>query len=301
MRMSSSWSSGSTYVPPRSKSYIYDWRTDSSVSYHSCDFCFPQERGPALHGDGGKSRRQPAAQHAVDYERRPWAPRRKYANVENEKRRKALREERGHTSRVDRGHTSRNTWAYERSRTGLQQRSPTKTTGLQQRSPTKTTGLQQWSLTKTNAREQARQQRDQGLTKRNVEQQDRGFAKHSVEQRDPGLTQRGGGEREQGPRHLHGVQWESQGARENRAPAEPSAWALNTHDLLWEIQDLRRENEDLRLRLHWLETLLVIWETIVDRRDKADVQQVPIMPKTLERSPEVGTQTPASRSRRWRR
>ena len=115
MKMSSSWSSGSTYVPPRSKSYVYDRRTDSSVSYHSSDFCFPQERSPAIHGDGGKSRRQPAAQHIVDYEGRPWAPRRKYADVQNEERRKALREDRGHTSREDRGHTSRNTWAYERS------------------------------------------------------------------------------------------------------------------------------------------------------------------------------------------
>ena len=283
VKMSSSWSPDSTYVPPRSKSYVYDRRRDSSVSYHSSDFCFPQERSPAIHGDGGKSRRQPAAQHVVDYEARPWAPPRKYANVENAERRKALREDRGHTSREDRGHTSRNTWAYERSQTGLQQRSPTKTTGLQQRSPTK-----------TNAREQATQQRDQGVTKCNVEQRDRGFAMRSVEQRDPGLTQRGGGQREQGLRHLHGVQWENQGARENRAPAELSAWALDTHDL-------RKENEDLRLRLHWLETRLVILETIVDRRDQGDVQRTPIMPKTLERSPEVGTQTPASRSRRWRR
>ena len=125
-------------MPPRSKSYVYDQRTDSGVSYHSSDFCFPQERSPAIHGDGGKSRRQPAAQHVVDYEGRPSAPRCKYANVENEERRKALREDRGHTSREDRGHTSRNTWAYERRRTGLQQRSPTETTGLQQRSPTKT-------------------------------------------------------------------------------------------------------------------------------------------------------------------
>ena len=94
-----------------------------------------------VHGDGGKSRRQPAAQHVVDYEGRFRAPRFKYANVENEERRKALREDPAHTRREDRGHTSRNTWAYERSRTGLQQRSPTKTTGLQERSPTKTTGL----------------------------------------------------------------------------------------------------------------------------------------------------------------
>ena len=130
-----------------------------------------------------------------------------------------------------------------------------------------------------------------------MEQRDRGFAKRSVEQRNPGLTQRGGDQREQGLRHLHGVQWENQGARENRAPAELSAWALNTHDLLWETQDLRRENEDLRLRLHRLETRFVILETIVDGRDKADVQQTPIMRKTLERSPEVGTQTLASRSR----
>ena len=277
--MSSSWSPDCTYVPPRSKSYVYDRRTDSSVSYHSSDFCFPQERSPAIHGDGGKSRRQPAEQHVVDYEGRPGAPCCKYANVETEERRKALREDRGHTSREDRGHSSRNTSAYERSRTGLQQRSPTK----------------------TNAREQATQQQDQGLTKRNLEQRDRGFAKRSVVQRDPGLTQRGGGQREQGLRHLHGVQWENEGARENRAPAELLAWALDTHDLRWETQDLRKENEDLRLRLHWLETRLVILETIVDRRDQGDVQQTPIMPKTLERSPEVGTQTPASRSRRWRR
>ena len=66
-----------------------------------------------------------------------------------------LHEDRGHTSCEDRDQTSRNTWAYERSRTGIQRRSPTKTTGLQQRSPTKTTGLQQRSPTKTNAREQA--------------------------------------------------------------------------------------------------------------------------------------------------
>ena len=254
-----------------------------------------------IHGDCGKLRRRPPAQHAVEYEGGPSAPRRKYANEENEERCKAIRGDRGHTSREDRGHTSRNTWASERSRTGLQQRIPTKTTGPQQRSPTKTTGLQQRSQTKANAREQATQQRDQGLTKRNVEQRDQGFAKCSVEQRDPGLTQRGGGQREQGLRHLHGVQWENQGARENRAPAKLSAWASNTYDLLWETQDLRRENEDLRLRLHQLETRLVILETIVDGRDKADVQRTPIMPKTLEQSPEVGTQTPASRSRRWRR
>ena len=228
--MSSSWSPDSTYVPRRSKSYVYNRRTDSSVSYHSSDFCFPQERSPAIHGDGGKSRRQPAAQHVVDYEGRFWAPRRKYANVETERRRKGLRE--------DRGHTSRNTWAYKRSRTGLQQRSPTKTTGLQQRSPTK-----------TNAREQATQQRDQG------------FAKRSVEQRDPGLTQRGGGQREQGLRHLHGVQWENQGAGEDRAPAELSARALDTHDLRWEIQDLRKENKDLRLRLHRLE-MKPVWTPV---------------------------------------
>ena len=123
-------SSDSTYVPRRSKSYVYDGLTDSGGSYQSFDFCFPQERSPAVHGDAGKSRRQPAAQQVVDYEERPWAPRRKYANVENEERRKALRE--------DRGHTSRNTWAYERSQSGLQQRSPTK----------------------TNAREQGTQQRD---------------------------------------------------------------------------------------------------------------------------------------------
>ena len=287
--MSSSRGSGSTYVPPRSKSHVYDRRTDSSVGYHLSDFCFPQERSPAIHGDGGKSRRQPAAQHVVDYEGRPWAPRRKYANVENEELRKALREDRGHTSREDRGHTSRNTWAYERSRNGLQKRSPTKTTGLQQRSPTKTTGLHQRSPTKINAREQATQQQDQGLTKRNVEL------------RDPGLTQHGGGQREQGLRHLHGVQWENQGARENRAPAELSARVLDTHDLRWETQDLRKENEDLRLRLHRLETRLVILETIVDGIDKGDVQRTPIVPKTLESNPEVGTQTPASRSRRWRR
>ena len=97
------------------------------------------------------------------------------------------------------------------------------------------------------------------------------------------------------------MQWENQGAREKRAPAELSAWALNTHDLLWETQDLRRENEDLHLRLHRFETRLVILETIVDGRDKADVQRTRIMAKTLERTTEVGTQTPASRSRRWRR
>ena len=89
--------------------------------------------------------------------------------------------------------------------------------------------------------------------------------------------------------------------RENRAPAELSPWALDTHDLQWETQDLQKENEDLRLRLHRLETRLVILETIVDRRDQGDIQRTPIMPKTLERSPEVGTQTQASRSRRWRR
>ena len=55
------------------------------------------------------------------------------------------------------------------------------------------------------------------------------------------------------------------------------------------------------MRLHRLETRLVILETIVDRIDKGDFQRTPIMPKTLESNPEVGTQTPASRSRRWRR
>ena len=289
---SSSWTPDSTYVPPRSKFYVYDGLTDSGGSYHSSDFCFPQERSPAIHGDGGKYRCQPAAQHVVDYEGRPWAPRRKYANVENEECRKALREDRGHTSREDRGHTSCNTWAYERSRCGLQRRSPTK----------------------TNAREEATQQRDQGLTrttwssktedsrsaawnsetldlhsvaeiredgqKRNV-----GFVEHNTPQRP---------QREQGVKQC-GVQ------RENRAPAELSAWALNTHDLLWETQDLRRENKNLRLRLQRLETRLVILETIVDRKEKGDVQRTSIMPKTLESIPEVGTQTPASRSRRWRR
>ena len=117
--MSSSWSPDSTYVPPRSKFYVFNRRTASSVSYHSSDFCFPQERSPAIHGDGGKSRRQPAAQHFADYEGRPWAPRRKYVNVETGERRKALGEDRGYTSRENRGHTSRNTWAYERSRTGI--------------------------------------------------------------------------------------------------------------------------------------------------------------------------------------
>ena len=160
-----------------------------------------------------------------------------------------------------------------------------------------------------------------------MEQRDRGFAKRSVEQRDPGLTQRGRDHRDQGQKRnvgfmehntpqrpqreqglkQCGVQWENQGARKNRAPAELSAWALHTSDLWWETQDLRRENEDLRkknedlrLRLHRLETRLVILETIVDGRDKGDVERTPIMLKTLERSPEVGTQTPASRSRRWR-
>ena len=185
--------------------------------------------------------------------------------MENEERRKALREDRGHTSREDRGHTSRNTWAYKRSRSGLQRRSPTK----------------------TNAREQATQKRDQGLTKRNVEQRDRGFTKCSVEQREPGLTQRGGDQRDQGQKRNVGFvehntpqrPQREQGLkqcgvqRENRAPAELSAWALNTHDLLWEKQDLRRENEDLRLRLHRLKTRLVILETIVDRKDKGDVQR----------------------------
>ena len=75
----------------------------------------------------------------MDYEGRPWAPRRKHANVETEERRKALREDRGHTSREDRGHTSRNTWAYERSRTGLQQRSPTKTTNSNKGAQLRTT------------------------------------------------------------------------------------------------------------------------------------------------------------------
>ena len=116
--------------------------------------------------------------------------------------------------------------------------------------------------------------------KRNV-----GFVEHNTPQRP---------QREQGVKQC-GVQ------RENRAPAELSAWALNTHDLLWETQDLRRENKDLRLRLQRLETRLVILETTVDRKEKGDVQRTSIMPKTLESSPEVGTQTPASRSRRWRR
>ena len=289
---SSSWTPDSTYVPPRSKFYVYDGLTDSGGSYHSSDFCFPQERSPAIHGDGGKSRCQPAAQHVVDYEGRPWAPRRKYANVENEECRKALREDRGHTSCEDRGHTSCNTWAYERSRSGLQRRSPTRPTPGRKpsKSETKDSRSAMWSSETEDSRSAA--WNSETLDLHSVaemgeagQQRNVGFVEHNTPQRP---------QREQGLKQC-GVQ------RESRAPADLSAWALNTHDLLWETQDLQREKEKLRLRLQRLETRLVILETIVDRKDKGDVQRTSIMPKTLESSPEVGTQTPASRSRRWRR
>ena len=116
-----------------------------------------------------------------------------------------------------------------------------------------------------------------------------GFAEYNTPQRP---------QREQGLKQS-GVQWENQGARENSAPPELSAWPLEKQDLWLETQGLQIENEDLRLRLHQVETRLLISETIVDRRDEGYVQQTPIMPKTLDSSPEVGTQTPASRSRRW--
>ena len=91
-------SSDSTCVPQRSKFYLYHGFTDSGTSCHASAISPPQKPSQAIHGDGGSSCRQPAARPIVHYEERPCAPRRKYANVGNEERRKALAEHRGRGS-----------------------------------------------------------------------------------------------------------------------------------------------------------------------------------------------------------